>query len=195
MGLRSSSRPAHRLRRRALPGRGSVGIVDSVVARSVSLKPFFPDSAPWHGPELQPARVSTGITWLRNVNGYGADARSTSTTVETDAAACRAVMIALPSPTADTTPVLSTVATFGFDEIKVALPVRSPVYAFPVRDSRRSCCRLPCPAARCRREGAKAAPESAPSVSRAGGCGRQKEDDRTRDGSAPQNSSSIGWWP
>ena len=79
------------------------------------------------------------MTWLRNVGAYGADARSTSTTVDADTSPSRAVMMVRPSPTAATTPAASTVATFGFEDANVDVPVRLPVYVVPARASTMSC--------------------------------------------------------
>src|SRR5688572_20750392 len=54
-------------------------------------------------------------------------------------------MMARPSLTAATTPVASTVATFGLEDANEDEPVRLPVYVVPARASTMSCCRLPCP--------------------------------------------------
>src|SRR5688572_28084724 len=52
-------------------------------------------------------------------------------------------MIVRPSPTAVTTPVPSTVATVGFDDVKLAAaPTLGPINVSPARVSTRSCWRL-----------------------------------------------------
>src|SRR6266581_1933848 len=93
--------------------------------RRVSLKPFFPAAAPWHGPELQPTFVITGRTSLRKLHVV-AEAKPLTVSGAVVRWPWRvAVMVAWPSPAGTTTSSFPTFATAGSDTDTFACDVSS----------------------------------------------------------------------